>query len=481
MPGRGGRRLSVAGREKSHVSDCTSADVDVLRGQSTWYRVAGDCDRRWPNAGHAFLQPALHPRAAADPRAEARQWFEDAKFGLFVHWGVYSLLGKGEWVMENDKLPIREYAKLPPRFNPTRFDADCLGQAGQIGRREIHHGHRQAPRRLLHVRQQADRLRHRRRHSLSRRPAQGTGRRLPSREDQAFLLLFAARLAPPRLFSARVRPGKRRPRRQGDWKRVRRLLPGSGPRALHQLRRDRRHLVRRLVGQARRRLGPRGHLPVDPRAAARRLGGEQPSRRTICRRRFSDLRAGPARQQHGGVQQGQGSWIGCPLETCLTINRSWGYNARDTAYKSAEQIIHALLGAAGRGANLLLNVGPQPDGTIGPEVDSAAARSGQMARRLRSSRCTARAGGRSRPSRGESRPPRGSPEHPDKIYLHVFNQKDTTSIMFDPSFSWTPYLFGKPTPLTLKQTKGGLVLELPIEIRLPIDTIIVLSPKPSGR
>ena len=77
----------------------------------------------WPNVGRAFFQPAPHASAAADPRAEARLWFEDAKLGLFVHWGVYSLLGKGEWVMENDKLPIREYAKLPPKFNPTRFDA----------------------------------------------------------------------------------------------------------------------------------------------------------------------------------------------------------------------------------------------------------------------------------------------------------------------------------------------------------------------
>ena len=56
--------------------------------------------------------------------AKARRWVEDAKFGLFVHWGVYSLLGKGEWAMNNDKLPISEYQKLPPRFNPVKFDAD---------------------------------------------------------------------------------------------------------------------------------------------------------------------------------------------------------------------------------------------------------------------------------------------------------------------------------------------------------------------
>ena len=62
--------------------------------------------------------------SASGANAVAKRWFEDAKFGLFVHWGVYSLLGKGEWVMNNDKLPISEYQKLPPRFNPVKFDAD---------------------------------------------------------------------------------------------------------------------------------------------------------------------------------------------------------------------------------------------------------------------------------------------------------------------------------------------------------------------
>ena len=68
-----------------------------------------------------------------------------------------------------------------------------------------------------------------------------------------------------------------------------------------------------------------------------------------------------------------------PLETCLTINDSWGYRAADTHYKSPEQLIRALVGAAGRGANLLLNVGPHPDGTIGPESRRPADRGREVA------------------------------------------------------------------------------------------------------
>lgn len=54
---------------------------------------------------------------------KAREWFQDAKFGLFIHWGVYSVLGDGEWVMNNQQIPIKTYEKLPAFFNPTEFNA----------------------------------------------------------------------------------------------------------------------------------------------------------------------------------------------------------------------------------------------------------------------------------------------------------------------------------------------------------------------
>jgi alpha-L-fucosidase len=55
-----------------------------------------------------------------------------------------------------------------------------------------------------------------------------------------------------------------------------------------------------------------------------------------------------------------------PLETCQTINGSWGYNITDNRYKSTTELVHLLVRTAGTGANLLLNVGPAPDGTIDP-------------------------------------------------------------------------------------------------------------------
>ena len=53
---------------------------------------------------------------------KSREWFENAKFGLFIHWGVYSILGDGEWVMEQQKISIKDYEKLPKFFNPIDFN-----------------------------------------------------------------------------------------------------------------------------------------------------------------------------------------------------------------------------------------------------------------------------------------------------------------------------------------------------------------------
>ena len=75
--------------------------------------------------------------SSTDPRA---QWFEEAKYGLFVHWGIYSIpagewngqkIGLGEWVMNKGKITIPEYTKLAEQFNPTKFDAEEWAQMAQ--------------------------------------------------------------------------------------------------------------------------------------------------------------------------------------------------------------------------------------------------------------------------------------------------------------------------------------------------------------
>ena len=63
---------------------------------------------------------------AKDPRAAALEWFRHAKFGLFMHFGLYSLLGRHEWVQFREKIPVAEYAKLTKDFTAKDFDADFI-------------------------------------------------------------------------------------------------------------------------------------------------------------------------------------------------------------------------------------------------------------------------------------------------------------------------------------------------------------------
>ncbi|MBN1246559.1 MAG: alpha-L-fucosidase, partial [Anaerolineae bacterium] len=61
-----------------------------------------------------------------DPRAAARAWFADAKFGLFMHYGLYSILGRHEWVMYREAIPLAEYEQLQAQFTAEAFDADFI-------------------------------------------------------------------------------------------------------------------------------------------------------------------------------------------------------------------------------------------------------------------------------------------------------------------------------------------------------------------
>ncbi len=63
---------------------------------------------------------------ATDPRKAAIQWFKDARYGMFIHYGLYSLLGRHEWVMRNEKIHVADYAKLKDRFTADKFDADFI-------------------------------------------------------------------------------------------------------------------------------------------------------------------------------------------------------------------------------------------------------------------------------------------------------------------------------------------------------------------
>src|SRR5256714_1344572 len=88
--------------------------------------------------------PAESPAVIAD-RERRMKWWHEAKFGMFIHWGLYSTLGRQEWVMENEGIPVSEYEKLAPNFhpnpNPPRAWAQLAKRSGMkyMGRTTNHH------------------------------------------------------------------------------------------------------------------------------------------------------------------------------------------------------------------------------------------------------------------------------------------------------------------------------------------------------
>lgn len=87
----------------------------------------------------AQAPPAARP---LDPAREKRlEWFRDAKYGMFIHWGLYAIpagdwkgrrcLGLGEWLMNRCTVPVREYEQLAGQFNPVKFDPDAWVQLAQ--------------------------------------------------------------------------------------------------------------------------------------------------------------------------------------------------------------------------------------------------------------------------------------------------------------------------------------------------------------
>jgi alpha-L-fucosidase len=91
---------------------------------------------------------AAPPKETKEQRDARMAWWRDARFGMFIHWGLYCVPAGtwngqqmseiGEWIMSKYRIPISEYSKLADKFNPVKFDADqWVRIAKQAGMRSI--------------------------------------------------------------------------------------------------------------------------------------------------------------------------------------------------------------------------------------------------------------------------------------------------------------------------------------------------------
>jgi alpha-L-fucosidase len=162
-----------------------------------------------------------------------------------------------------------------------------------------------------------------------------------------------------------------------------------------------------------------------------------------------------------------------PLETCETINGSWGYNITDRKYKTVSQVIRLLAGAAGRNANLLLNIGPMPSGAIQPEFTDTLAAAGKWMQKYGESIYGTRGGPVKPQDWGVST------QKDKKIYVHLFASPAANSITIplDKQKVQSVTILGTGATVKYQQVKGELIVPTQ-RIRLDgPDTVIEISLK----
>lgn len=310
----------------------------------------------------SFAQTAYMPSVE---NLKSRQEFQDDKFGIFLHWGLYSMLATGEWTMTNNNLNYKEYAKLAGGFYPSKFNAaEWVAAIKASGARYIcfttrhHEGfsmfnsqytdydvvdatpfHRDIVKELAdECHKQGIRLHFYYSHidwyredCPWGRTGRGTGRPDPKGNWDSYYRFMNNQLTEllthygpvGAVWFDGVWDQDRNP--EFDWQLdeqyalIHRLQPAC------------------LIGNNHH------HAPLpgeDIQIFERDLPGEN--------------KAGLSGQDISHL----------PLETCETMNGMWGYKITDQNYKSAKTLIHYLVKAAGKNANLLMNVGPRPNGEL---------------------------------------------------------------------------------------------------------------------
>lgn len=403
---------------------------------------------------------------------KARAWFQDARFGLFIHWGVYSILGDGEWVMNNQQIPIKTYEKLPAFFNPTEFNAaEWVQMAKDAGMKYItitskHHDgfamfdskvsdynivkktpygkdvlkmladecHKQGIK-LFFYHSQLDW------HNPDYYLRGNTGGDYTGRPDKGdmnkYLDYMDAQLTELLTNYGDV---------AGIW------FDGMWDKKDADWRLDKTYsLIHKLQPAA--LIGSNHHRPPYEGEDFQMFEKDLPGHNTT----------GFAPEQKIGE---------LPKEICETINHSWGFNLQDARNKSAKELIQYLVKAAGYDANFLLNVGPMPNGKIQPEHIALLKQMGEWKRLYDETISGTRGGPLSARDWGVMT------QKGNKVYVHILNWKDETLTL--PKLGKkvvSAKIFLDKTPVKFLENDFGLSLKIPKDKMNDIDTVIELELK----
>lgn len=380
---------------------------------------------------------AQHTYIPSAENISSRQAFQDNKFGLFIHWGLSSVLGHGEWVMQNRKIRKEDYQRYLRVFNPADFDAEkWVLTAKNAGMKYIvfitrHHDGfsnwdtKFSDWKITNTPYGKDVLQQ----LAAACQKQGMQLGLYYSTLDWFRDDYPYETGRTGQYSGRTGKSDYASYLQFMKNQLTELLTKYGPimsiwldghwdqtneegHADRASRIDWKYdelygLIHQL--QPACMIGNNHHL--DP------INGED------FQMFEKDL---PGENKTGlSFQQPSGAM---PLETCETMNDTWGYNISDHHYKSVQQIIHLLVGAAGRNTNLLLNVGPMPTGEIQQQFVDTLAAAGKWLQQYGASIYN---------TRGKLMPPQQwgvATRNGKQVYLHMLQAPPTAFILL-PGFT----------------------------------------------
>jgi len=287
---------------------------------------------------------------------ERMRWFNEARFGMFIHWGLYSILARGEWVMYQERIPAEEYAKLADQFNPKCFDANRWAElAVEAGMKYMCLTTRHHDGFCLYDSKVSD----------------FTSVKTAARRDFVADFVEACRKAGLKVcFYYSLL----------DWR-----FPGYFDR--HKYPESFEAMVEQAHAQTRELMSNYGKIdmlfwdggwfpdskfddsrPVDV-AELWRAKELNAMVRQLQPHIIINDRAGLPEDYDTPEQHVTASAPGRCWQSCMTIGDrwGWGYIRHNPNLKSVTQLIQYLVHAAAGGGNYLLNVGPREDGTICPE------------------------------------------------------------------------------------------------------------------
>ncbi|MDR2101519.1 MAG: alpha-L-fucosidase [Treponema sp.] len=359
-------------------------------------------------------------------RTERTKWFNAARFGMFIHWGLYAIPARGEWVRSAERMPHEEYLRYFNEFSAEDYDprewarlAKRAGMKYAVLTAKHHDGFCLWDTKLTDFK------------------APNT----PARRDlvKEYLEAFRAEGIRAGLYFSLI--DWRHPDfpHYGDWQHPMRENKDYG-----NENRDFNRYLEFMHGQIRELLTQYGKLDImwfdfsygdmagekwkatelikmvrslQPHLITdNRLEGSGEASGTILTANPRDYAGDFACPEQMIPPQGVRNELGenVPWEACITLNNHWGYCAADRHWKSAEMVVRMLVECVSKNGNLLLNVGPDARGRIPPESEAVLEAVGRWMDRNGASIYNCGIAGFDKPEWGRFT------QRGDKLYAHIY-------------------------------------------------------------